>query len=71
VAIVIDGLTRQEWREAIALADEVQRRHGLFASALVLSGERYDELLARGPQPRIELPVFPRHRLLHRASAPR
>jgi type I restriction enzyme S subunit len=47
VAVVVDGLTLDEWRSALALSAETEMHTGITLTALVLSGSRFDELLRR------------------------
>jgi predicted nucleotidyltransferase len=47
VAVVIEGLTREDWREAVSLAAESEISGGEALSPFVVSGERFDELLRR------------------------
>lgn len=48
VAAVIAGLTEQEWREAVALASEVEGTLGVTFSAFIVSAERLRALERRG-----------------------
>jgi predicted nucleotidyltransferase len=47
VAVVIDGLSRAEWALAINDAVDVEAATGLALTPFVLSGERFDHLVAR------------------------
>jgi predicted nucleotidyltransferase len=47
VAVVVEGLTRAEWAEAVALAADSELEGGEPLSPFVVSGERFDELLRR------------------------
>lgn len=47
VAVVVEGLTRQEWAEALSLAAESEIGGGEALSPFVVSGERFDELVRR------------------------
>ncbi len=47
VAVVIEGLTREEWREAVGLAAESTIAGGEPLSPFVVSGEHFDELNRR------------------------
>jgi predicted nucleotidyltransferase len=47
VAVVVDDLTRAEWGQAIDDACDVEEATGVTLSPFVLSGARFDFLLAR------------------------
>ena len=47
VAAVIDGLTWEEWGEAVGAVAAVERETDVTLSPIVLSGERFDTLLER------------------------
>ncbi len=47
VAVVVEGLSRAEWTEAIDLACGVEDSTGTFLSPFVLSADRFELLLAR------------------------
>jgi len=47
VAVVVDGLTRDEWAEAISDAVEVELAGGPTLSPFVVSGEHFDLLVRR------------------------
>jgi predicted nucleotidyltransferase len=46
VAVVIDDLRVDEWREAVGLAADVQLEHDETLSPFVLSAERFEQLRA-------------------------
>ncbi len=46
VAVVIEGLTRPEWREVIDMGDDVGLETGVFLSPYVAPGDHFDGLLA-------------------------
>jgi len=48
VAVVIDGLTVQEWKDALAEAADVELATELPLSPLVMSTERFEEMLRTG-----------------------
>lgn len=47
VAVVVDGLNRDEWRQAVSDTCDVEDATGVVLSPLVLSAERFAELTAR------------------------
>jgi predicted nucleotidyltransferase len=47
VAAVIDDLTRDEWRDAVSEAVEVELASGVTLSPFVVSGEHFDLLVRR------------------------
>ncbi len=47
VAVVIDGLSRDEWRAAIGDAAEVEYEAELLLSPFVVSSEHFDEMVRR------------------------
>jgi predicted nucleotidyltransferase len=47
VAVVVEGLTRDEWRTAVATAVEVELAGGVTLSPFVVSGEHFDLLVRR------------------------
>ena len=47
VAVVVEGLTRDEWRDAVALAVEIELGGGATLSPYVVSGEHFDLLVRR------------------------
>lgn len=47
VAVIIEGLERAEWREALALSVETELQSGITLTPLVLAADRFAELLAR------------------------
>lgn len=47
LAAVIDGLTRDEWREAIDIATQDELETGVYFSPYLVSGEHFDELCRR------------------------
>jgi hypothetical protein len=47
VAVVVQGLTRDEWRVAVADAVEVELESGVTLSPFVVSGEHFDLLRSR------------------------
>lgn len=48
VAIVVDGLSASEWREALSIATEVQLEVDAPCSPFIVSAERLEALRARG-----------------------
>jgi predicted nucleotidyltransferase len=50
VAVVIDGLSRAEWADAVGLVCDVEASTDVFLSPFVLSSERFAFLLARERQ---------------------
>ena len=48
VAVVIDGLTVQEWKDALAEAANVELATELPLSPLVMSTERFEGMLRSG-----------------------
>ena len=47
VAVVIEGLTRDEWRDAVSDAVDVELETGATLSPFVVSGEHFDLLVRR------------------------
>lgn len=47
VAVLVEGLTRQEWQEAVGDVVEVDLETGVSLSPFVISSERFEELLQR------------------------
>ena len=47
VAVVVEGLTRNEWRDAVGDAAEVELATQTTLSPFVVSGEHFDLLLQR------------------------
>lgn len=47
VAVVIEGMTRDEWREAVGMVFDTEMATEVVLTALALSGERFDTLLAQ------------------------
>jgi predicted nucleotidyltransferase len=47
VAAVVEGLTRDEWREAVSDAVDVELETGALLSPFVVSGEHFDLLVRR------------------------
>ncbi len=48
VAVVIDGLTRDNWREVIDIAADLEVEHGVVLGPYVISTAHWAELQARG-----------------------
>jgi predicted nucleotidyltransferase len=47
VAVVVEGLDREEWRKAVAEAVDVELACGVTLSPFVVSGEHFDLLVRR------------------------
>jgi predicted nucleotidyltransferase len=50
VAVVVEELSRDEWRQAISDAVDVELERDIAFSPFVVSGERFDQLVARERQ---------------------